>query len=149
MALSVGQKAPDFKLPSTSGQILQMSGDLLGKAFILYFYPKDFTRGCTAEACEFRDQFEAFRNLDIPVFGVSRDDIPTHQKFRKAYKLPFDLLSDGNGKVCKSYDALIPLINMPKRVTYLIDEKHEIAGVFSDMFESKGHIDNMLKKSRK
>jgi len=149
MALSVGQKAPDFKLPSTSGQILQMSGDLLGKAFILYFYPKDFTRGCTAEACEFRDQFEAFRNLDIPVFGVSRDDIPTHQKFRKAYKLPFDLLSDGNGKVCKSYDALIPLINMPKRVTYLIDEKHEIAGVFSDMFESKGHIDNMLKKLRK
>lgn len=149
MALSVGQKAPDFKLPSTSGQILQMSGDLLGKAFILYFYPKDFTRGCTAEACEFRDQFEAFRKLDIPVFGVSRDDIPTHQKFRKAYKLPFDLLSDGNGKVCKSYDALIPLINMPKRVTYLIDEKHEIAGVFSDMFESKGHIDNMLKKLRK
>lgn len=149
MALSVGQKAPDFKLPSTSGQILQMSGDLLGKAFILYFYPKDFTRGCTAEACEFRDQFEAFRNLDIPVFGVSRDDISTHQKFRKAYKLPFDLLSDGNGKVCKSYDALIPLINMPKRVTYLIDEKHEIAGVFSDMFESKGHIDNMLKKLRK
>ena len=149
MALQIGQKAPDFKLNSTSGQILKMSEDLKGKAFILYFYPKDFTRGCTAEACEFRDQFEAFRNLDVPVLGVSRDDIPTHEKFKKAYKLPFELLSDSDGKVCKSYDALIPLIKMPKRVTYLIDEKHEIAGVFSDMFESKGHIESMLSKLKK
>ena len=149
MALQIGQKAPDFKLHSTSGQILKMSENLKGKAFILYFYPKDFTRGCTAEACEFRDQFEAFRNLDVPVFGVSRDDIPTHEKFKKAYKLPFDLLSDPDGKVCKSYDALIPLIKMPKRVTYLIDDKHEIAGVFSDMFESKGHIESMLAKLKK
>lgn len=149
MALSLGQKAPDFKLSSTSGQTLKMSKDLLGKAFILYFYPKDFTRGCTAEACEFRDQFEAFRDLDVPVFGVSKDSISTHQKFKMEHKLPFDLLSDPDGKVCKSYDALIPLIKMPKRVTYLIDEKHEIAGVFSDMFESKGHITNMLRKLRK
>ena len=149
MALQIGQKAPDFNLHSTSGQILRMSENLKGKAFILYFYPKDFTRGCTAEACEFRDQFEAFRNLDVPVYGVSRDDIPTHEKFKKAYKLPFDLLSDPDGKVCKSYDALIPLIKMPKRVTYLIDDKHEIAGVFSDMFESKGHIESMLAKLKK
>lgn len=149
MALSLGQKAPDFKLSSTSGQILKMAEDLVGKAFILYFYPKDFTRGCTAEACEFRDQFEAFRDLDVPVFGVSKDSISTHQKFKKEHKLPFDLLSDPDGKVCKSYDALIPLIKMPKRVTYLIDENHEIAGVFSDMFESKGHIKNMLMELRK
>ncbi len=149
MALQIGQKAPDFKLNSTSGQILKMSENLKGKPFILYFYPKDFTRGCTAEACEFRDQFEAFRNLDVPVFGVSRDDIPSHDKFKKAYKLPFELLSDPDGRVCKLYDALIPLIKMPKRVTYLIDEKHEIAGVFSDMFESKGHIESMLSKLKK
>ena len=149
MALQIGQKAPDFKLNSTSGQILNMSENLAGKAFILYFYPKDFTPGCTAEACEFRDQFEAFRNLDVPVYGISRDDIPTHEKFKKAYKLPFELLSDPDGKVCKSYDALIPLIKMPKRVTYLIDDKHQIAGVFSDMFESKGHIESMLGKLKK
>lgn len=149
MALSIGQKAPDFKLSSTSGEPLKMSKDLFGKAFILYFYPKDFTPGCTAEACEFRDQFEAFRNLDVPVYGVSKDTISTHQKFKLEHKLPFELLSDPDGKVCKSYDALIPLIKMPKRVTYLIDEKHEIAGVFSDMFESKGHITSMLKKLRK
>lgn len=146
MALSIGQKAPDFSLASTSGESISMSKDLKKKAFILYFYPKDFTPGCTAEACEFRDQFEAFRDLDVPVFGVSRDKMDSHLKFKKQHRLPFDLLSDVEGKVCKAYDALIPLIRMPKRVTYLIDEDHKIAGVFSDMFESKKHIQSMLGK---
>ncbi|WP_111669658.1 peroxiredoxin [Algoriphagus litoralis] len=149
MALALGAKAPDFTLPSTSGTKMNITKDYAGKALILYFYPKDFTRVCTAEACEFRDQFEAFRNLDIPVFGISRDDIPTHERFKKEYKLPFDLLSDQTGKVCQAYDALIPLIKMPKRVTYLIDQSHKIAGVFADMFESKGHIESMLKKLQK
>lgn len=149
MALSLGAKAPDFTLPATSNKKLTLSQDLQGKAVILYFYPKDFTGVCTAEACEFRDQFEAFRELDIPVYGISRDDIPTHEKFKKAHRLPFELLSDESGKVCKAYDALIPLIKMPKRVTYLLDQEHKIAGVFSDMFESKGHIESMLKKLRK
>lgn len=116
---------------------------------MLYIYPKDFTRVCTAEACEFRDQFEAFRDLDIPVFGLSKDDIESHNKFKKEHRLPFELLSDPTGKVCKSYDALVPLIKMPKRITYLIDQNHKIAAVFSDIFESKGHIDAMLKSLQK
>ena len=149
MALSLGAKAPDFILPSTSNKTITLSKDLAGKAVILYFYPKDFTGVCTAEACEFRDQFESFRELDVPVFGISRDDIATHEKFKKTHRLPFELLSDESGKVCKAYDALIPLIKMPKRVTYLLDQDHRIAGVFSDMFESKGHIESMLKKLRK
>lgn len=149
MALSLGEKAPDFTLPSTSNKKITLSKDLEGKVVILYFYPKDFTGVCTAEACEFRDQFEAFRALDIPVFGISRDDIATHEKFKKAHRLPFDLLSDEKGKVCKAYDALIPLIKMPKRITYLLDQDHKISGVFSDMFESKGHIESVLKKLKK
>lgn len=148
MALSLGAYAPDFTLPSTSAKKISLSKDLAGKAVILYFYPKDFTGVCTAEACEFRDQFGAFRELDVPVFGISRDDIATHEKFKKAHRLPFELLSDESGKVCKAYDALIPLIKMPKRVTYLLDQDHKIAGVFSDMFESKGHIESMLQKLR-
>jgi len=144
MALGIGAKTPDFKLPSTSGKNLSKSEDLKGKPFILYFYPKDFTPGCTAEACEFRDQFAAFRDLDIPVFGVSRDSIDSHLKFKKQHRLPFELLSDRDGKICKAYDALIPLIKMPKRITYLINDKHEVAAVFSEMFESKGHIESML-----
>lgn len=149
MAMKTGSTAPEFILKSTGDKSVDSSKDLKGKAFILYFYPKDFTPGCTAEACEFRDQFEAFRNLDIPVFGVSKDTIKTHEQFKKEHKLPFDLLSDHNGDVCKSYDALIPLIRMPKRITYLINEDHKIAAVFSDMFESKGHIESMLKSLQK
>lgn len=149
MTLNIGEKAPDFTLPSTSNKKVTLSKDLAGKAVILYFYPKDFTGVCTAEACEFRDQFEIFRALDIPVFGISRDDIPTHEKFKKEHRLPFDLLSDETGKVCKTYDALIPLIKMPKRVTYLLDQDHKILAVFSDMFESKGHIASMLKNLKK
>jgi thioredoxin-dependent peroxiredoxin len=149
MALSLGTKAPDFTLLSTSGKKFSLSEDMSGKALIIYFYPKDFTPGCTAEACEFRDQFEEFLELDIPVLGISRDDIATHERFKRQYKLPFDLLSDLNGEVCKAYDALIPLIKMPKRITYLLDEDHKIAGVFSDMFESKGHVETMLKRLSK
>ncbi|GMQ24213.1 thioredoxin-dependent thiol peroxidase [Algoriphagus sp. oki45] len=145
MALKKGTTAPDFTLPATSDQTITLSKDLKGKAVVLYFYPKDFTPGCTAEACEFRDQFEGFRDLDIPIFGISRDDIPTHEKFKKAHRLPFDLLSDSSGKVCKVYDALIPLIKMPKRVTYLLDENHQIAGVFEGLFENKAHAQSMLK----
>lgn len=149
MALKQGSKAPDFSLPATSEKTISLSKDLQGQALILYFYPKDFTPGCTAEACEFRDQFAEFRNLEIPVFGISRDDVATHEKFKKTYKLPFDLLSDQSGKVCKAYDALIPLIKMPKRITYLLDQNHEIVGVFDGMFENKEHVAAMLKKLRR
>jgi peroxiredoxin Q/BCP len=145
MALKIGNTAPKFNLKSTGEKSIDTSTDLKGKSFILYFYPKDFTPGCTAEACEFRDQFEAFRELEIPVFGISKDTISTHERFKKEHKLPFDLLSDPKGEVCKAYDALIPLIKMPKRITYLIDNDHKIAAVFSEMFESKGHIESMLK----
>lgn len=149
MALKIGTPAPDFTLPSTSEKTVSLSKDLKGKSLILFFYPKDFTRGCTAEACEFRDQFAEFRNLEIPVFGISRDDIPTHEKFKKAYKLPFDLLADESGKVCKDFDALIPLIKMPKRITYLLDSEHRIAGVFEGLFENKEHVSSMLSKIKK
>ncbi|MDX5340629.1 MAG: peroxiredoxin [Cyclobacteriaceae bacterium] len=148
MALSKGTQAPNFTLPSTSNQTFKLAS-YLGKPMILFFYPKDFTRGCTKEACEFRDQFAEFRNLEIAVFGISRDDIPTHEKFKKAHKLPFDLLSDKDGTVCKKYEALIPLIKMPKRVTYLLDEEHKIAAVFDGLFENKAHVEAMLSKLKK
>ena len=149
MALKTGSMAPDFSLKSTGGKQISLSEDLKGKAVILYFYPKDYTKVCTAEACEFRDQFAAFRELDVPVFGISRDDMETHERFKKEFRLPFDLLSDPRGKVCKAYDALIPMVKMPKRTTYLLDKEHRIAASFSDLFESKAHIDRMLAKLKK
>lgn len=145
MALKTGKKAPDFTLPSTSGKNFTLSQNCKGKACIIYFYPKDFTKVCTAEACDFRDQFGAFRDLDVPVIGISRDDIPTHLKFQKEYNLPFELLSDEKGNVCNAYDALIPLIRVPKRITYFLDREHIVRAAFSDMFESKAHVDEMIK----
>jgi peroxiredoxin Q/BCP len=149
MALPVGTQAPDFTLAATSLGSITLSKDLTGKSVILYFYPKDFTPGCTTEACEFRDQFAEFRDLDIPVFGISRDNLATHEKFKKTHRLPFELLADESGKVCKAYDALIPLIKMPTRVTYLLDSNHRIAGVFQGLFENKAHIAAMLKELKK
>lgn len=149
MALPIGSIAPDFSLPSTSQKLFNLSKDMNGKALILFFYPKDFTTGCTAEACAFRDQFAEFRNLEIPVFGISRDTILTHEKFKMAHKLPFELLSDASGEVCKAYDALIPFVKMPKRVTYLLDNQHKITGIYEGLFENKSHVDAMLRKLRK
>lgn len=148
MALSKGTQAPNFSLPSTSDEIFNLE-QMKGKPLILFFYPKDFTNKCTQEACEFRDQFSEFKNLNIPVFGISRDDIPTHKKFKKAYKLPFDLLSDEDGSVCKAFDALIPLIKMPKRVTYLLDENLRIVSAYEGLFESKTHVEAMIRQIRK
>ena len=148
MALPKGSKAPNFSLPSTSGQVFKLS-DWKGKPLILFFYPKDFTNRCTQEACEFRDQFSEFKNLDIPVFGISRDDMATHIKFKKTYKLPFELLSDESGSVCKSFDALIPLIKMPKRITYLLNEEHHVIAAHEGLFESKTHVEAMIRQIKK
>ncbi|MDA0315719.1 MAG: peroxiredoxin [Bacteroidetes bacterium] len=149
MALPIGTQAPDFTLVATSLGSITLSKDLAEKSVILYFYPKDFTLGCTTEACEFRDQFAAFRELDIPVFGISRDGLATHEKFKKTHRLPFELLADESGKVCKAYDALLPLIKMPARITYLLDSNHRIAGVFQGLFENKAHVSAMLRQLNK
>ena len=146
MALSVGDFAPDFTLPSTSGSTFGLSKEGQGKPCILYFYPKDFTPGCTKEACSFRDNIQDFAEYDIDVYGISTDSIPKHQEFKAKYKLPFELLADVEGKVSKAYDAKMPFMNVSKRVTYLLDAEHRIVAVYSDMFGAEKHIQKMIKK---
>jgi thioredoxin-dependent peroxiredoxin len=146
MALKIGDKAPDFTLKSTSGEDFHFHKDMKGKTCILYFYPKDFTSVCTAEACEFKNHFDDFQGMDIPVIGISRDSIKTHLDFKKHYQLPFDLLSDTDGKVCKAYKALVPVIGVPKRITYLIGADFNIKVAHSDMFTAKKHISAVLKE---
>ena len=145
MPLHVGDSAPDFKLDSTSGQSLSLSEDLKDQACLLFFYPKDFTPGCTKEVCDFRDSFETFKGLEIPVFGISTDSVTTHLKFKARHQLQFELLADSSGKVSKQYDAIIPVINLSRRVTYLLDKQHKIAAVYSDMFGAKNHIKTAIK----
>ena len=149
MALKIGSEAPDFNLPSTDGDNLQFHRDVKGTC-ILYFYPKDFTPGCTAEACEFRNDYEFFDEMGVPIFGISKDSVKSHLKFKEQYKLPFELLSDRSGKVIKEYDALFPVINMPRRISYLVSPDKKIVEVFDNLFQAKDHIQRMktaLKKT--
>ena len=145
MALKNKTKAPDFTLPSSSGNDFSLYRDLSGKPCIIYFYPKDFTPGCTQEACDFRDNFSFFKELSIDVIGISRDSVSTHQKFIKSHQLPFELLADEKGLVSKKYDALVPLIGVNRRITYLIDKEHRIVDSFESMFGASKHIKNMVK----
>jgi peroxiredoxin Q/BCP len=143
MPLKKGQKAPNFSLPSTSGSDFKLQ-DRKGKLTVIYFYPKDFTYGCTKEACSFRDEFAGFRDLDIEVFGISKDSISTHKRFIKEHSLPFELLSDQNLDVARKYGALIPFIGVMRRVTYLIDEDLKIFGAFESNTGFDKHVKKML-----
>ncbi|WKN40896.1 peroxiredoxin [Tunicatimonas pelagia] len=149
MPLKVNQPAPDIYLPSTSGSHFKLSRDLANQPGIIYFYPKDFTPGCTQEACSFRDSFSVFRDLNITVVGISRDSIESHQKFKQQHKLPFELLSDKSGEVAKKYQALVPFLKVVRRVTYLLDANHKIAAVYEDMFGAEKHIKQMIEAVKK
>ncbi|MGH6802245.1 MAG: peroxiredoxin [Methyloceanibacter sp.] len=94
MSVEVGDKAPDFTMPADGGGKLSLK-DLRGKTVVLYFYPKDDTSGCTAEACAFRDALPDFSKVKAEIVGVSRDNVASHDTFKKKFKLPFPLASDG------------------------------------------------------
>ncbi len=97
-----GKKAPDFKLKNQDGETVSLK-DFKGKNVVLYFYPKDNTSGCTKEACNFRDEFPKFKNVDAVIIGVSPDSVASHKKFAEKYDLPFTLLSDEEKNVLEEY----------------------------------------------
>ncbi len=143
MALKVRDKAPSFELRSTAGLAFSLD-DYKEEPLIIFFYPKNFTSVCTKEVCEFRDAFSTFRDLDVKVVGISQDTINSHQKFKEENKLPFDLLSDPNGKIAKLYKAVVPVLNMNRRVTYLLDKEHRIVAVYENMFTAVKHVKAMI-----
>lgn len=145
MPLRISTQAPEFTLPSTTGEDFSLNS-ISGTACVLYFYPRDFTPTCTKQACSFRDQFAAFRDLDVPILGINRESPATHLKFKEQYKLPFDLLSDEKGKVGKAYKVLMPVIGITKRITYLLDTSHRIVAVHDELFGDEAHVMEMLKK---
>jgi thioredoxin-dependent peroxiredoxin len=150
MPLSINQKAPDFALLSTSGKMFTLYKDMLNKPCVLYFYPKDFSIGCTNEACSFRDTFEVFNELNIKIIGISRDSIESHLKFKKTLNLPFDLLADEGGKICAEYKTQLPFVpSFTKRTTYLLDKNQVILAVYENIFSSKRHIKTMVEEVTK
>jgi thioredoxin-dependent peroxiredoxin len=146
--IQVGDKAPDFTLPSQSGEPVRLQ-DRLGEAVVvLYFYPKDDTRGCTAEACAFRDSHEVFTDAGAEVIGISSDSVGKHAAFAGQHKLPFTLLSDQGGQVRKSYGVPSVLGLLPGRVTYVIDRQGMVRHVFSSMTNIGQHVNDALEVVR-
>jgi peroxiredoxin Q/BCP len=130
-----GQPAPDFELQSDSGQTVRLS-DLRGKPVVLYFYPKDDTPGCTAQACGIRDDWSAFEERGAVVLGVSPDDERSHAKFKEKYGLPFTLLADRDHDLTEKYGFWVEKSMAGKRYmgversTVLIDANGKVAKVF-------------------
>jgi peroxiredoxin Q/BCP len=125
----VGDKAPDFSAPASDGTTVHLS-DYVGKGpIILYFYPKDDTKGCTAEACGIRDTMEEFKGLDAIVLGVSFDSVESHKAFIAKYKLPFVLLADTDKKIAKAYGVADDSSKVASRVTFVINKAGKIAFV--------------------
>ena len=129
--LEVGTKAPDFELADKSGEMVRLS-DYIGKKIVLYFYPKDNTPGCTRQACAFAQSYDAFKEQDVIVIGISKDSVPSHLKFAEKHALPFILLSDPELQSIQAYDVWEEKKIAGKvgfgvvRSTYIIDEQGNI-----------------------
>ncbi len=148
--LEVGDNAPDFETVDDEGKPFKLSV-YKGKKVVLYFYPKDFTPGCTAEACSIRDSYQVFEGAGIPIFGISGGTALVHQKFRAKYQLPFNILVDKDLKITKLYGAYSKLNVVGigvKRVTFLIDADGKIEGIFGgsagmDKVRTKQHAEQI------
>ena len=151
----VGDKAPDFTTTTESGETIKLSS-FKGKKIFLYFYPKDNTSGCQAEACSIRDNYNVFEKSDIPVFGVSGGTAKSHQSFKDKNDLPFPLLMDEEFEIAKLYDVYKTKKMYGKeylgieRTTFLIDEKGIIEGIYGgpegiEKVKTKEHADQVIK----
>lgn len=147
--LQPGEKAPDFTLLTGTGELFNLATALKKNSIVLYFYPKDDTRGCTAEACSFRDQYEIFKEYGAEVVGISSDDSQSHQKFTAKYNLPFILLSDPGNNVRKQYKVPKTLGLIPGRVTFVIDKTGEIVYAFNSLSKPLEHVNGTLEILKK
>ncbi len=149
MALELGDKIPNFSAKDSNGNDFESSSVIGKKPVVFYFYPKDNTPGCTAQACSFRDQYEDFKDLGAEVIGISSDSVQSHEKFAKRYKLPFLLLSDNDKKLRKLFGVKTNLFGLlPGRVTYVADKNGIIQLVF-DSLVATNHIPKALKIIKK
>jgi thioredoxin-dependent peroxiredoxin len=145
---TVGKKIASFKVVTTADSELE-SRDLLGRPYVLYFYPRDDTPGCTLEGKDFRDRHADFGKLDVRVLGVSRDSLASHAKFQGKYDLPFELISDADEKLCQQFDVIKDKNMYGKKVrgiersTFLVDA----AGVLRKEWRKvkvDGHVAEVL-----
>jgi thioredoxin-dependent peroxiredoxin len=152
MSVDVGDKAPAFTLPTDGGGEISLD-DFKGKPVVLYFYPKDDTSGCTAEACAFRDALPDFSKVKAEIIGISRDPVNKHDKFKEKYALNFPLASDEEGKTCEAYGTWVEKSMYGRkymgieRSTFLIDGKGVIREVWRKV-RVPGHAEEVLKAAK-
>ena len=148
-----GKPVPNAEIQITGGKTIRLH-DLKGKYAVLYFYPKDNTPGCTLEGQDFRDQYSQFKKLKAEIYGVSRDSLASHEKFKTKFKFPFELISDEDEKLCRLFDVIREKSLYGKkymgvdRSTFILDKQ----GVLRKEFRSvkvKGHVDEIIQEIRK
>jgi peroxiredoxin Q/BCP len=145
MTLAVGDRAPDFTLSAASGERVTLSQLTKGKrSVVVFFYPKDDTPGCTAEACGFRDVYEQFVRAGAEVLGISSDSAESHRRFADNHRLPMKLLSDPDGRVRRLYDVRPTLGILPGRVTFVIDPAGVVRHQFASQLRVGSHVERAL-----
>jgi len=142
--MKIGEIAPDFTLPDQDRGRFNLSQHLGKGPIVIFFYPKDDSPVCTAEACAFRDRFQVFQTMGAMVVGISSDPEDSHQAFAAKNKLPYTLLSDEKGEVRSAFGVPKKLGFMPGRATYILDKQGIVRGFYDNMTNAKGHVDEAL-----
>lgn len=147
--LAKGTLAPEFQLQNQNGENVALS-QYRGRPVVVYFYPKNETPGCVAEACGFRDQYEDFLEAGAEVIGISSDSVNSHARFAKGRKLPFQLLSDPGHRTAKAYGVKSSMLGLiPGRETFVIDAEGYVQLHFSSQLDIQGHIRQALEEIKR
>jgi len=144
--IKIGSKIPEFALRDQNGNLFNINTVLGKKNLVIYFYPKDESPGCTAQACSFRDQFEVFTEADAVIIGISGQSVESHKEFAKKYRLSFTLLSDNGNKIRKQFGVPTNLLGLlPGRVTYIADKTGKVIYIFNSQTQATKHVDEALR----
>jgi len=145
MEIKIGDKIPEIVLKNQNGNSFNLKTETAGKNVVLFFYPKDDTPGCTAQACAFRDQFEDFAEANAAVIGISGQSVESHKKFAEKHRLTYTLLSDEGNKIRKKFGVPTNFFGLlPGRVTYVIDKSGKVIYIFNSQSRIEEHIASTL-----
>lgn len=142
--LQIGDSAPDFSAQTTNGETVSL-GALRGRPVVIYFFPKAFTMGCTIETRQFRDNYSEIRKMGAEVIGISADKFDAQCRFASDNKLPFALVGDEDKQICEAYGVLWPLIKLPQRITFVVDEQGVVQAVFHHEVQISRHLEDVRK----
>ena len=144
--IKIGSSIPSFTLSDQNGDIFDINSVIGKKNLVIYFYPKDDSPGCTAQACSFRDQFEVFGEADAAIIGISGQSVASHKEFAEKHRLSFTLLSDEGDKLRKQFGVPTNLLGiLPGRVTYIADKSGKVIYIFNSQMQATRHVDEALR----